>query len=125
MEPWDTLHETRDERLARVRIFDRNEIRDRFCAHLEILGLGAENPEELPGALERYEELLSMSTLFASQRPGSKLSAYPDSFVLVSEQLREVLLISQTIQWAAHWTGCWIRGGVAFGPHAEGEKAVL
>ena len=123
MEPWNTVHETRDERLARIRIFDRDNIQDRFCAQIEILGLGAATREELLGALERYEDLISMSTLCASLRPGLRLSAYPDSFVLVSDKLREVLLITQTLQWAALRAGCMVRGGVAFGPHAEGEKA--
>lgn len=123
MEPWNTAHETRDEWLARIRIFDRDNIQDRFCAHIEILGLGAATREELLGALEKYEDLISMSTLYISLPPGLRLSAHPDSFVLVSDKLREVLLITQAFQWAALRAGCMVRGGVAFGPHAEGEKA--
>jgi hypothetical protein len=123
MEPWNTVQEARDERLARIRIFDRNNVQDRFCAHIEILGLGAATREELLGALERYEDLVSMGTLCASLRPGLRFSAFPDSLVLVSDKSREVLLITQMVQWTAHGTGCMVRGGVAFGPHAEGEKA--
>ena len=59
MEPGSTVHETQDERLARIRIFDRDNIHDRFCAHIEILGLGAATREELLGALERYEVCFS------------------------------------------------------------------
>jgi hypothetical protein len=50
--------ETWEQRLARIRIFDRQSIRGQYCGFIDILGFGAATQRDLSAVLSLYEELL-------------------------------------------------------------------
>jgi hypothetical protein len=51
-------NETWDQRLARIKIFDRESVRGQYCGFIDILGFGDATQNELPAVLSLYEELL-------------------------------------------------------------------
>jgi hypothetical protein len=114
--------ETWEQRLERIKIFDREKVSGQYCGFLDILGFGAATQSDLPAVLTKYEELLDKAEWLQSTRPKVRVSVYSDSFVLVSSQLAPLISAAQTLQWFLLLEDCIVRGGVAYGDHAEGER---
>jgi hypothetical protein len=114
--------ETWEQRQERIKIFDRDKVSGQYCGFLDILGFGAATQSDLPAVLTKYEELLDKAEWLQSTRPKVRVSVYSDSFVLVSPQLAPLISAAQTLQWFLLLEDCIVRGGVAYGDHAEGER---
>ena|ERR1700730_3988863 len=115
--------ETWEERLKRIRIFDRDKVADRYCGFVDVLGFGAATLADLHHALELYEELLDSSEFLSSLRKNVRISVHSDSFVLVSDGLGDVIGATQALQWSVLMKDYLVRGAIAYGSHAEGEKS--
>jgi hypothetical protein len=115
--------ETWEERLARIKIFDRERIGGQYCGFIDILGFGDATQNDLPSVLSLYEELLDKAEWLQASRPPVRVSVYSDSFVLVSPQLAPLISCARTLQFMLLFENCLVRGAIAYGEHAEGEKA--
>jgi hypothetical protein len=112
-------NETRDQR---IKIFDRETITGQYCGFLDILGFSDATQNDLPAVLSKYEQLLDRADFLQSIGPKVRFSVYSDSFVLVSHELAPLISAAQSLQWFLLFEDCIVRGGIAYGDHAEGEK---
>jgi hypothetical protein len=117
------LKETWEQRLARIRIFDRESVRGQYCAFVDILGFGDATQNDLPTVLSLYEELLSKLEYLQASRPPVRVSVYSDSFVLVSPELAPLIMCVRSLLFMLLFENCLFRGAIAYGDHVEGEKA--
>ena len=115
-------NETSERRRERTRIFDRDKVSGQYCAFIDILGFGDAAQNDLPAVLSKYEKLLERTDFLQSLGPKVRFSVYSDSFVLVSHELVPLIASSQSLQWFLLLEDCIVRGGIAYGDHAEGEK---
>jgi hypothetical protein len=77
------------------------------------------------GSLEIREELLDKAEWLQASRPPVRVSVYSDSFVLVSPDLARLIMCVRSLQFHLLFENCLFRGALAYGDHAEGEKAGL
>jgi hypothetical protein len=122
-EPTPNLDETFEQRLKRIKIFDRESVRGQYCGFIDILGFGDATQNDLPSVLSLYEELLEKTDLLQASRPPVRVSVYSDSFVLVSPDLARLIMCARSLQFNLLFENCLFRGAIAYGDHAEGEKA--
>jgi hypothetical protein len=115
--------EKKEEREKRIKIFDRDQVSGRYCAFVDILGFGAATESDLPSVLRMYEELLDNVDYVLAAKPPIQVSVYSDSFVLVSRELAPLIVSVRTLLFILMMNNCLTRGGIAYGEHAEGEKA--
>jgi hypothetical protein len=115
--------ETWEQRLARIKIFDRESVRGQYCGFIDILGFGDATQNDLPVVLSLYEELLDKAEWLQASRPPVRVSVYSDSFVLVSPELAPLIACARTLQFMLLFENCLFRGAIAYGAHVEGEKA--
>jgi hypothetical protein len=113
---------TEEQRPAQIKIFDRGKISGQYCALIDILGFGDATQNDLPAVLSKYEKLLESTDFLQSLGPKVRFSVYSDSFVLVSQELAPLIASAQALQWFLLLEDCIVRGGIAYGDHAEGEK---
>lgn len=107
----------------RIKIFDRDQVSGRYCAFVDILGFGAATENDLPSVLTMYEQLLDNVDYVLAAKPPVQVSVYSDSFVLVSPELAPLIGSVRTLLFILMMNNCLTRGGIAYGEHAEGEKA--
>jgi hypothetical protein len=115
--------ETYEQRLARIRIFDRESVSGQYCGFVDILGFGDATQNDLPSVLSLYEELLDKTEWLQASRPPVRVSVYSDSFVLISPDLAPLIMCVRSLQFHLLFENCLFRGALAYGDHAEGEKA--
>ncbi len=115
--------EKREEWEKRIKIFDRDQVSGRYCAFVDILGFGAATESDLPSVPRMYEELLDNVDYVLAAKPPVQVSVYSDSFVLVSPELPPLIGSVRTLLFILMLNNCLTRGGIAYGEHAEGEKA--
>jgi hypothetical protein len=115
--------EKKEEWQKRIKIFDRNQVSGRYCAFVDILGFGAATESDLPSVLRMYEVLLDNVDFVLAAKPPVQVSVYSDSFVLVSPELAPLIVSVRTLLFILMMNNCLTRGGIAYGEHAEGEKA--
>jgi hypothetical protein len=115
--------EKKEEWEKRIKIFDRDQVSGRYCAFVDILGFGAATESDLPSVLRMYEELLDNVDYVLAAKPPVQVSVYSDSFVLVSPELGPLIGSVRTLLFILMLNNCLTRGGIAYGEHAEGEKA--
>lgn len=114
--------ETSEQRQEPTKIFDRSKVCGQYCAFIDILGFGDATQNDLPAVLAKYETLLERTDFLQSLGPKVRFSVYSDSFVLVSHELAPVIASAQSLQWFLLVEDCIVRGGIAYGDHAEGKK---
>lgn len=108
---------------AEIRIFDREKICGKYCAFIDVLGFGAATLNDLPMVMSIYEEIVRDAKDWAEFLKVVQLSVYSDSFVVISDELGPVLRATNLVQWFVLRKGFLVRGGIAHGNHAEGEKS--
>jgi hypothetical protein len=115
-------NETSEQRRGQIKIFDRDKVSGQYCAFIDILGFGDATQNDLPAVLSKYEKLLESTEFLQSLGPKVRFSVYSDSFVLVSHELAPLIASAQSLVWLLLVEDCIVRGGIAYGDHAEGEK---
>jgi hypothetical protein len=121
--PMPSPNETWEQRQARIRIFNRESITSQYCGFIDILGFGDATQRDLPAVLSLYEELLEDADWLQASRAPVRVSVYSDSFVLVSPDLARLIMCARSLQFMLLFKDCLVRGAIAYGDHAEGEKA--
>jgi hypothetical protein len=121
--PASEPNEKWEQRQARIRIFDRESVRGRYCGFIDILGFGDATQNDLPTVLSLYEELLEDARWLEASRPPVQISVYSDSFVLISPELAPLIVCARSLQFFLLLKDCLVRGGIAYGDHAEGERS--
>jgi hypothetical protein len=119
----ESTAEKREDWEKRIKIFDRNKVSGRYCAFIDILGFGAATENDLQSVLRMYEELLDNVDYVLAAEPPVEISVYSDSFILVSPELAPLISSVRTLLFVLMMNNCLTRGGIAYGEHAEGEKA--
>jgi len=114
--------EKREDWERRIKIFDRDQVSDRYCAFIDILGFGAATERDLPSVLRMHEELLDNVDYVLAAKPPVQVSVYSDSFILISPELASLIVSVRTLLFILMMNNCLTRGGIAYGEHAEGEK---
>ena len=107
----------------RIKIFDRERVSGKYCGFIDILGFSNAIQNDLPRVLSLYEELLEDANWIQSQSTVVRVSIYSDSFVLVSPDLGPLISSARSLLFFLLFKRCHFRGGIAYGDHAEGEKA--
>jgi hypothetical protein len=106
-----------------TRVFDPDKVEHKYCAFVDVLGFSAATQRDFGSVLELYERLLEKSDFVASLSSAIQVTVVSDAFVLVSDKLEVVIGMTQTLQWQLLMEYCLVRGGIAYGKHAEGSKA--
>jgi hypothetical protein len=115
--------EMQEDWAERIKIFDRDQVSGRYCAFIDILGFGAATENDLPSVLTMYEVLLDNVDYVLTAKPPVQVTVYSDSFILVSPILAPLIASVRTLLFILMLNNCLSRGGIAYGEHAEGEKA--
>jgi hypothetical protein len=105
-----------------IRLFDRTKITSLYCGFVDVLGFGTATLRDHSAAMDLYERLLADAEFMSVLRDTVRMNVYSDSFILVSANPGDLLLTIQLLQPQILRLGHLVRGGVAFGPHAESDK---
>lgn len=114
--------ETWEQRLGRIKIFDRESVRGQYCGFIDILGFGDATQNDLPAVMSLYEELLEKVEWLQVAKAPVRVSVYSDSFVLVSPELAPLISCARRLLFMLLFENCLFRGAIAYGDHVEGEK---
>jgi len=96
---------------------------DRYVALIDILGWGAKVVADLPGTSILYDTLLGLwRTITDAYQGVASIRIFSDSVLIVSKELAAVLQSVNSLQFTALANDCLLRGGIAFGKHAEREQ---
>jgi hypothetical protein len=100
---------------------EANDCKDRYVAFLDVLGFGALILRDYSAALKHYVEFSKVAG------PGTEIGAasvriISDSIIVVGAELRDVVHAANQLCQAALYADFLIRGGIAFGHHAEWQE---
>lgn len=95
----------------------------RFVGFLDVLGFSRIVTADFAGAVNLYDEFLaSINRCRGIEELEVSTRILSDSILLVSPRLRDVVVASNVMQFAALFSNCLLRGGIATGKHVERAK---
>src|ERR1700733_5198940 len=105
--------------------FENVPVKNMFCGFVDVLGFGGATLKDHQAAVEVYERFLEHFDNVASgfKREDGKMSVYSDAFIIVSEYLGYVIQAAHLLSWLMLMEDFLVRGGIAYGPHVEVERA--
>lgn len=83
--------------------------------------MGAQVATDFDETLALYSDLTGYLADLGTRAPGTQVRVFSDTILVVGSQLFPVLSVANTVSFVALTKDCLVRGGVAFGPHAELE----
>jgi hypothetical protein len=91
----------------------------KFVGFIDILGFSSRVLTHFSDSLAFYSQILESTSIVNALRPGLSISIYSDSFLLVSSELGDMIAVVQALQMQTLFNDCLVRGGIAWGQHAE------
>lgn len=90
-----------------------------YAAFLDVLGFSSKTIHEFDDTMKVYEELINAWNYHYKFRQDVSLTIYSDSLLLTSASLGPLVGSINTLHMVTTMADCLLRGGVAFGRHAE------
>jgi hypothetical protein len=99
---------------------------EQYVGLIDILGWNRYVRTDFKRAVEVYDWILDNCNFIKGLNPVPSMRIFSDSILLVSAELASIMAAANTLQYAALFQDCLVRGGIARGRHVElGSQAQL